>query len=850
MHFALLLIFLFEEIIGSEVSEMEYIYVDKNMSWIEARNFCKEEFGARLSTLDQTNVGAFQQSCLNDDFQDMWTNTFISFTPFLTVVGCFDIPDKMSSLSLNSPSIYECQLHCSNYSRFAIKMNKCLCLKGNEIDGKQKPASLCNISCEEGTFCGGIDDWNVYAVVEGESVHRIDPLTLENTSCLTQQCINNSYLFRERNCLDVKVSDVSCDGFFSCTFEPGEPCFLIQNKNDTFDWIVATSVNNSRPDKAYEGAYFAYVEDDKYSPNQTAFLTSSIINPGYTCNWCLRFRYFIRSYNPTPLKIVVYKGKKTIVDQFTLSQTEDEWRYKTKELNIITKEHFKIFFETSKQKEWNSTIAIDDVTMIMGKCNESLTKLLNMKGNLQCTFEKNKDTCFIQDQSDDFDWTIQKERTKSDNTGPVNSTEGKYYSYIEASNKGPGEEAVLISNFELIDVSVNISMQYHMYGQYIGRLRLYLKNDNNTEMTLLNVSGDQGNLWKSYINITEVTTKSKVYIEAIRGRGALSDIAIDDIRFRITDDHSIRNWKSASQKCIGIMETYPVAINRIKNSTCWRNGPEQWIGVIKARKMYSGKDDQGRNPTSVGLLRTTNNITTTIWEELELNNLRSFACESERLNSTQKCKPRVKGITFDKFITDGSFETLMIPVLIGSLFFIIAIIVGISVLYKRKKDSEKHRNISSVELSTLANTSKHQETLSAGKNTMSPKLLEEDYDHLHDVNNTMTSQKDGVYSHMSDNQYGVQEKELSADTYDYPASSENEYGASQHHKPNNIMTSTKDDLYNHMLDNQYGQIENASHDTYDHTMRLENEYGAQHSNQNLNDTYDRPVLNAVDNECS
>ncbi|XP_061188058.1 uncharacterized protein LOC133196138 [Saccostrea echinata] len=829
----------------THVSGKEYVYVAKNMSLTEARNFCEEEFGAHLSTLDQTNLRSFLQSCLSDDFQDLWTNTFISSTPYLTIVGCFDIPDNMDFLSLSRPSVYECQSLCSNYSRFAIKMNKCLCIEGSEIFGEQKSASLCNLSCDEETFCGGFDNLNIYNVVQRESVQGMYPLQLESTSCLTQRCVNNSYLFRERNCLDADVSEVSCDGYYSCTFEPGEPCFLIQDKGNTFDWIVETSIKSTRPEKPFDGAYFAYVEDSGYSLNQEARLISSVFPPGY--NWCLRFRYYIISDYFMPLKVVIYNVvKRSVGDQFTLPQTEEEWKYK--EHDIRMDGDFMIFFETKKQDMMNSNIAIDDVTMIAGNCSEPLTKLLYMKGNMQCNFEGNIDTCFVQDKSDDFDWKIQKGETKSAATGPVSSTEGKYYSYIEASHEAPGDKAVLISKFELTDVSVNISLLYHMYGEYTGRLRLYLKNDNNIETTLFDLSGNQGNSWNIFTNVTKVTKKSKVYIEAKRGQGVDSGIAIDNIQIRIIDENLLRNWKSASQKCTRIMNTYPVAIDQIRNTTCWLDGPERWMGVIRARKMYSGTDDRGRNPTLVRLLRTTNDIISTVWEDFKLNNSRPFACESDKLNSTQKCKAYMKkgNLTFDDFLSGGSSETLMVmvPVLVASLFIFIAVTFGIVILHKRRKDTEKHKDISSLELSTLANTGWHQESLSTEKNTMNPNLLEEDYDHLHEVNNTMTSTKDGVYSHMLDNQYGLQEN-LSNDTYDHPTGSESEYGAAQPYKIHSTMTSSNDDLYNHMLDNQFGLRQNFSHDTYDYTMGLESEYGASHLNQNLNDTYDRAVLNSI-----
>lgn len=65
----------------------------------------------------------------------------------------------------------------------------------------------------------------------------------------------------------------------------------------------------------------------------------------------------------------------------------------------------------------------------------------------------------------------------------------------------------------------------------------------------------------------------------------------------------------------------------------------------------------------------------------------------------------------------------------------------------------------------------------ADHSTVQP--TEGDYDHLHATNNSKTSANDDVYSHMTDDQYGFQEKPED-DTYDHSSfglAVESEYGA-------------------------------------------------------------------------
>ena len=71
-----------------------------------------------------------------------------------------------------------------------------------------------------------------------------------------------------------------------------------------------------------------------------------------------------------------------------------------------------------------------------------------------CTFE-NIDFCSLyQSSSDEFNWSIERERTDTLNTGPTRAFEGTYYAYIEASgsNRRPGETAMYVANLQLCNI--------------------------------------------------------------------------------------------------------------------------------------------------------------------------------------------------------------------------------------------------------------------------------------------------------------------------------------------------------------------------------------------------------------
>ena len=62
---------------------------------------------------------------------------------------------------------------------------------------------------------------------------------------------------------------------------------------------------------------------------------------------------------------------------------------------------------------------------------------------LSCGFEK--DFCkMVQSKNDEFDWTRQEGKTPSTDTGPEKANEGKFYVYVEATERPPGANAVYV----------------------------------------------------------------------------------------------------------------------------------------------------------------------------------------------------------------------------------------------------------------------------------------------------------------------------------------------------------------------------------------------------------------------
>ena len=99
-------------------------------------------------------------------------------------------------------------------------------------------------------------------------------------------------------------------------------------------------------------------------------------------------------------------------------------------------------------------------------------------GPTNCTFEDVYICNYIQDLTDNFNWTRQSGSTSSSNTGPSSDhtygTSAGHYMYIEASSPArPGQLARLFTpKYPAVNQDQCLQFYYHMYGSQIGKLNV------------------------------------------------------------------------------------------------------------------------------------------------------------------------------------------------------------------------------------------------------------------------------------------------------------------------------------------------------------------------------------------
>ena len=171
-----------------------------------------------------------------------------------------------------------------------------------------------------------------------------------------------------------------------------------------------------------------------------------------------------------------------------------------------------------------------------------------------CDFEKDShcEWSQIHDGNDDFDWSIHNGPTPSAGTGPLvdhttGTKEGSYI-YIEASPRVEGAKAIIEAGPFKPNHNYCFTFFYHMFGEHIGKLSVYQAWSQRTNLHLLwsrNTSG--GNFWRS--SSLDIKSGKQFYllVEAVRGKGAQGDIALDD--FSMTEKNCSKVENDVSPFC-------------------------------------------------------------------------------------------------------------------------------------------------------------------------------------------------------------------------------------------------------------------------------------------------------------
>jgi V8-like Glu-specific endopeptidase len=308
-----------------------------------------------------------------------------------------------------------------------------------------------------------------------------------------------------------------------------------QDLGDDFDWATLTGATPSTgtgPTTAAVGNYYAYMEaSNPNSPAKRAILESPCFDLTSVPFPELTFMYHMFGTDMGELEVEVSVGGGNWTSVW--SQTGDQgdvWLPATIDLSAYTAAtDLKIRFNGVTGTNWGSDIAIDAVSIadVIYTC-PTTAAIFPYNESFENTIGD-----WVQDNTDDLDWTIFSGATPSNGTGPTAANDGTYYIYVEASNPNfPSKVAIIESPcFDLTAITdPELSFDYHMYGANMGSLEVQVKTSGTNWNTLLTRINDYGDNWLSInLNLSAYTNASdlKVRFKASTGTDFDSDIAID-----------------------------------------------------------------------------------------------------------------------------------------------------------------------------------------------------------------------------------------------------------------------------------------------------------------------------------
>ncbi len=142
--------------------------------------------------------------------------------------------------------------------------------------------------------------------------------------------------------------------------------------------------------------------------------------------------------------------------------------------------------------------------------------------------------CWVNELSDDLDWTVFTGATGSIDTGPSGAYTGSFYLYTEASGPPQGAQALLTTPpIDITALSIpSIRFYYHMWGADMGTLNLEVEapSGSGNWTTVWSLSGDQGNAWsEAFVSLVPFAGSNTISARftGVIGAGFTSDMAID-----------------------------------------------------------------------------------------------------------------------------------------------------------------------------------------------------------------------------------------------------------------------------------------------------------------------------------
>lgn len=195
--------------------------------------------------------------------------------------------------------------------------------------------------------------------------------------------------------------------------------------------------------------------------------------------------------------------------------------------DLTTKTNYITVATATAATSFNDDFESEAACATTANCGTTLCPLSGQWNNLQNGTE------------DDIDWRVDAGGTPSSGTGPTTDfnpgTNLGQYIYLEASScfeRG----GILESNCIDLNGNYEFVFAYHMFGDVIGELHLDINQGGIWINDLIPpIVGDNGDVWQQQIvDLTPYAGNTiKLRFRGITGVGFRSDIALDDIQFRL-----------------------------------------------------------------------------------------------------------------------------------------------------------------------------------------------------------------------------------------------------------------------------------------------------------------------------
>ncbi|XP_072014869.1 MAM and LDL-receptor class A domain-containing protein 1-like [Amphiura filiformis] len=260
---------------------------------------------------------------------------------------------------------------------------------------------------------------------------------------------------------------------WDCDFEQNDICNYIQAKDDWFDWTRnagGTGSTDTGPSKDHtlgtDQGYYIYTEasSPRYKGDDARIESANV--PFSYPTMCIDFWYHMYGDGIGTLNVYIkIAGQLGTPVWQRIGTRKDRW-YRGQILHLPN-DDFQVSYEGVVGDSYLGDIALDDLSIYYGNC----------EGTQSCEFQDSTLCGYIQDDTDDFEWTVLSGATPTNNTGPT------------------------------VDVS---------YG---------------TDYDLWSRTGNQGDTWFTGFVTVHSTTPYQLVFEATIG-GDTSDIAIDDVNYR------------------------------------------------------------------------------------------------------------------------------------------------------------------------------------------------------------------------------------------------------------------------------------------------------------------------------